>query len=447
MTRLDRSRLGHVGLVIALLATGQPPGAAADEGPPLQLRIEAERGPHYVGQGIELGVAVTGRDERPVLELPPLRDARILSAGNSVRAVSSSSIGRLETGENLFLTRLRVIPAKAGPLEIPAIVARLGERVGKTQAIRLKVEPVPAEGRPATFLGGVGDFRVEATASAASVRLGQPITLRIAIQGPAAWGSRLAPDLSKLAELTVAPRVEELPQENVDDPPSRVFAYRIRPTKPGDAVLPPVAVSAFDPGSGRYFTKVTRSLPFHAVAVPVLESTAVESRVEPRAGGGLTRFMVLLAAVTGPVVVGLAVWLQRRREEAGRDLESRRSLARRGARSYASRLGSGDVPPADRFAAELMERLTAHASMASDRPAGALTPGEARAVFRSLTGSAEQSERAGRLVEWCDLALFSDREAVDGLAQARIEAAALFKELGRPRVGLPRFLGGRRSPR
>ena len=37
---------------------------------PLRVRIEAGEGPHYVGEGIELAVAVTGRDQRPKIDLP-----------------------------------------------------------------------------------------------------------------------------------------------------------------------------------------------------------------------------------------------------------------------------------------------------------------------------------------------------------------------------------------
>ena len=135
---------------------------------------------------------------------------------------------------------------------------------------------MPPEGRPAAFLGGVGDFSVEADVSPATVRVGQELTYRITVTGPAAWGMTARPDLSRLERLAIAPRIEALPDETIHEPPSRTFVTRLRPTRPGDAVLPPVVIAAFDPETLRYFSKATKGLAVKAVAVPAFDPRSLD---------------------------------------------------------------------------------------------------------------------------------------------------------------------------
>ena len=93
------------------------------------------------------------------------------------------------TGRNVFLTRLRLVPHQAGPLLVPPVEAHFDGQSGKSKAITLVVEPVPLEDRPAQFLGGVGEFSLDAAVVPATIRLGQELIYRITIKGPAAWGS------------------------------------------------------------------------------------------------------------------------------------------------------------------------------------------------------------------------------------------------------------------
>ena len=182
---------------------------------------------------------VLGRDQRPKIELPRLSHAEIWIAGTSFKPVSATGIGSLESSDNLFITRLRIVPHRSGPLEIPPVLARIDDRSGRSKPLRLTIEPVPLEGRPAGFLGGVGEFSVQATALPASVRVGQELIYRIAIKGPAAWGSTLRPDLGRFDRIPLDLRVENLPDERTNEPPSMTFVYRIRPTRGGTEFYPP----------------------------------------------------------------------------------------------------------------------------------------------------------------------------------------------------------------
>ena len=109
---------------------------------------------------------------------------------------------------NLFVSRFRVVPRRAGTLEIPSIRARLGDRTGRSRPVRLSIKPVPAEGRPAEFLGGVGPFTLKAEAVPATVRVGQELEYRITVTGPAAWGMTDRPELKRFDRTGLGLRIE-----------------------------------------------------------------------------------------------------------------------------------------------------------------------------------------------------------------------------------------------
>ena len=179
-------------MVIVLAGYGLEPALGRPSDDALRVRLEAGRGPYYAGQGVEIAVLVLGREQRPKIELPHLNHADVWIAGTSFKPVSATGIGSLESSDNVYITRLRVVPRRAGWLEIPAVAAEIDGRSGRSAPLRLKIEPVPLEGRPAEFLGGVGEFTVQANASPATVRVGQEFIYRIEINGPAAWGIELA---------------------------------------------------------------------------------------------------------------------------------------------------------------------------------------------------------------------------------------------------------------
>ncbi len=266
-------------LVLMLGVPIEPASALAartQPGSPLRVRLEVGPGPYFQGQGVEFVALVLGRDQRPKIELPHPSHAEIWITGTSFKPVSASGIGSLESSDNLYITRLRMVPHRSGPLEISPILARIDDRSGRSKPLRLTIEPVPLEGRPAGFLGGVGEFSVQASALPASVRVGQELIYRIAIKGPAAWGSTLRPDLGRFDRIPLDLRVENLPDERTNEPPSMTFAYRIRPTRAGSGVLPPVSIAAFDPRSMRYLTKVSQGVPIRAAAVPTFDPSTLK---------------------------------------------------------------------------------------------------------------------------------------------------------------------------
>ena len=177
--------------------------------------------------------------------------------------------------EYQYVVKFRVLPVRAGPLEIPPIAAKIEGRSGRSQPKRLLIKPVPVPGRPAEFLGGVGRFNLSAEASPKTVRVGQELDFRIKVTGPAAWGMSGPLDLARYERPELGLRITAGPDQTSDEPPVRTFVYRLRPTRGGDIVLPPVSIASFDPALARYVTHVTAGVPIRVVAVPSFDPTTI----------------------------------------------------------------------------------------------------------------------------------------------------------------------------
>jgi len=378
--------------ILSLLASADD----ADDGP-LRVRVQLAPGTHYVGESLTLTVSVAAEAERPKLTIPRTADAEITLVETDLRPISASGIGDVVETRNLFRYHYRLLAKRSGTLEVPPVTARLGDRSGSTGPLRFKVKDPPIEQRPKEFLGGVGTFDLKAEADPSAVRLGQTLEYRIRLTGPAARSSRNGPALSRLSDLPTRPEVEALEPELVADPPSRVFRYRIRPTRAGDVVLPPVAIAAFDPRIARYVTKVTQGVPIRVADVPTFTSADLQYGPPPepdavRRSNAQTR--------SGYVGLGLIV--------AAVVLLCRLAFARRlrvsRARAAAARRAR-DLPadgPSEEVARWIAEGLVEYLGLTLGRPAGALTPREAEEGIGAATAEYDLAVQSGRLVELCD---------------------------------------------
>ena len=338
LSPLVRSLATRTSVSKPTLQYGQPQlfSTPGQDTAPLRIRVESKAGPYFVGQGIELTVEVAAGDRRPTLELPRLSQAELQITGTSFQPISSTEIGPVRVGANLYITQLRVVARRAGTLELPPILARLDGQTGRSPARRLVIEPVPLAGRPAAFLGGVGAFSLQARVEPTSVRAGQEFLYRIEIHGPAAWGSISRPDLSRVERLPLAPRIEPLPDEYTSNPPSRTFAFRIRPTRAGVAILPPTTIAAFDPDSRRYFTRATEGLPIKAIAVAPFDPGTVAYFASDldrnrRIAIAWTQGIGGLALILGSMLLALGLF---------RSQQNARPASRRAAQRFANRIGA-----------------------------------------------------------------------------------------------------------
>jgi hypothetical protein len=431
--------------------------AIGDERGAMPVRVEFASGPHFVGQAFEVRVAVAGASQRPQVEPPLIRDAEVWLIGTELKPISASGIGTVVSQSNLFISRFRVLPRRPGTLEIPAIRARIGSvGSGRSQPARVSIQPLLTTGRPAEFLGGVGRFAVRAEAVPNVVRVGQEMEFRVTVTGPAAWGMTDRPELMHYDRLPIGLHIEPKPDETTREPPSRTLVYRMRPTRAGEAVLPPVAIAAFDPGLRRYLTHVTAGVPVRAVAVAAfdprtLDAADTEGDVGPSTGvvvAAWTLATLLLLAVTAWLAWVRRLWSPRspHGEAVARRYAARLARSLRSSRWILARLGrtddSGAVtsvvphPMGQDAARRVSVALTRYLELGIGRPPGALTPEEARQGVAHCSGSDELGARAAALAARCDGILYRDAPAarLDDPHALIDDARGLFAALGRVKV-------------
>jgi hypothetical protein len=384
--------------------------AAGQAGGSIEGSVRVVGGPpYYVGQAIEVRVGSAGGVEPPKVTAPrPTQGTLTYLTGRSTLA-GASRIGDVTDERYSHVFRYRLVPTRAGVLEVPPFLLRQGERRGRTGPLRLRVLALPAAGRTASFLGGVGEVAVRAEAEPGSVRAGQTLEFRLVLEGPGARGATGRPAL----RLPGSVRIEDLPDDAQAAPPRRAIRYRLRPLEAGDLVVPPVLVSAFEPATGRYVTRASAGIKVRVVDVPRFDPGSVTGDQSTVIGDSSPYFWMFGIAALAASLLGLgAVVLARRRR---RRAVSLRALAA----GAAGRIGAMAGSDRRLLASAIMDELAGYLAASVGRPAGAITPGEASGF---LGGD------AASLVEACDRARFSAAGGAAGEDLAGL-AVGLFGQL------------------
>jgi len=410
--------------------SGDPP---PDPGPRLKIDVSMRPGRVLVGEAVDLVVTVEAGPGPVVVETPAV-------AGADLTPISET--GQATDDRRVF--RFRLVARRPGRLRVPPIVAWAGGLSGRAEALEIRASPLPAEARPPGFLGGVGEFSVEASADPTRVRVGQLVDYTITVRGPASAGIDRPPALERLARLAVEPRIERRPDQIVFDPPSQTFAYRLRPQLPGSATIPPVTVSMFDPRLGRYVTRATAGIPLRVLDAPRLDlATVRDPDPTPSRSVSIPVVGAVVAATALTSAVGAAVvWAGRRRADTPVAL-------RRLGRDLARRLDAAGQADAEAQGRILEAGLISLFALKTGRPGGALTPDEAEAEAVRATGSDDLAAGARAILTRCDRARY-DGPGVGDRPDPTLKAdgLAFFAELVVAAGRHPRtFAGGERRTR
>lgn len=169
--------------------------------------------------------------------------------------------------------------------------------VARSEPIKLRVNELPAEGRPSDFSGLVGRFSLSASLSPQTVKLGELLTLTARVSGIGNIRRAKAPEFlaegaSGAAPLHAAFKVSDPEEESkvtVSDSGvsgEKVFRFPLRPQKSGDLAIPALGLSYFDSEAGAY--KVLKAGPFRVrvESNPEIEGARVVAGTA-RSGGTL----------------------------------------------------------------------------------------------------------------------------------------------------------------
>jgi hypothetical protein len=148
--------------------------------------------------------------------------------------------------------------------------------------VEVREVPVP---RPATFCGGIGDYRIDASASPTALRVGDPLTLRLDIERGSTGGSLdliSAPDLAAYPQVAADFEILDKNPTGRKEGNVKRFEYALRPKRAGVGV-PLLAVSVFSPETENFTEIATKPI---ALAVSVASRVGSTEVVGSLVGSG-----------------------------------------------------------------------------------------------------------------------------------------------------------------
>jgi hypothetical protein len=153
------------------------------------------------------------------------------------------------------------------------------KQVVKSQDVKLKVLPLPTEGKPAHFSGAVGDFSISATATPNELSVGDPLAVDITIDGSGNFDALNPPSLMPPDGWKAYPprryNVDGPIDPNLTPTVQRRIGYSMVfvPEKV-QAELPPFELSYFSPSQKKYVAARTAPIPLRIKPGAVLAAAA-----------------------------------------------------------------------------------------------------------------------------------------------------------------------------
>ncbi|MFI5396251.1 MAG: BatD family protein [Candidatus Binatia bacterium] len=324
--------------------------------------------------------------------------------------------------------------------------------------VTLNVLPLPEEGKPAGFSGAVGNFTLEVSAAPTELTAGDPVTLRMTLNGSGNLADAGAPELAN----TDGFRTYETHGGKAADGGAggttiaKSFEEVLIPNDAGVRAIPPVRFSYFDPQARGYETLLSEPIalvvrpPRNAPHSEVFAGGAAP-RINPEEKlgrdivyikddpGGLSSrsaswyggLAFLLWQPVPLLLFGAAVWYDRRRQRLSGDLRYARfsragKHARRGFGLAEQALASGQ--PAvfyDALSRTMQEYLAAKL----DLPPGAI---DADAVAHRGVPQ-DCAERLAELFTICEQMRFAPSSSNGDMRGALSLAQAIVRRLERQR--------------
>ena len=139
--------------------------------------------------------------------------------------------------------------------------------------LTVDVRDVPSP-RPASFCGGIGTYRIAASANPTTLRVGDPLTLTLEIEREPGSGSLeliAAPDLATNAQLAESFDIIDRNPTGRTAGQVKRFAYALRPRRPGVGI-PPLSMTLFDPDTEKFKEVATSPIPLQVTEAGRVEA-------------------------------------------------------------------------------------------------------------------------------------------------------------------------------
>lgn len=185
-------------------------------------------------------------------------------------AVTASKPGDIRVGPaEVDLTLLTATPGRPGNVfddffGPPRNAKRL---TVKGEGKVLKVTQPPIAGRPPGYAGVVGQYRMSATVHPTRVNVGDPVTVRVTVEGQGGIERMELPPWPETASLRVYPGTNGFaPADALGLSGTRTLEYVVVPERAGKVRLPVPSLVSFDPATRDYKTATAGELVLDVLA-------------------------------------------------------------------------------------------------------------------------------------------------------------------------------------
>lgn len=142
------------------------------------------------------------------------------------------------------------------------------EILAESEPAVITIEALPEEGKPESFNGAIGEFKATASADVTDLAEGDPITLRIQIEGEGNFSQMGPPDFpTNDAFKTYPPRVVDEQLDTQGYSGNKQFEYVVIPLSAEITAVPEIPFSYFNPITGSYSKMNTPPIPVSIKAV------------------------------------------------------------------------------------------------------------------------------------------------------------------------------------
>jgi hypothetical protein len=139
---------------------------------------------------------------------------------------------------------------------------------GEAEAVEIEIKPLPADGRPASFTGAVGQFQFAGEGSPSQVKIGEPVTMRLSVSGEGNFDRVQAPGLVDAAGWQAYEARENFePGNELKTTGTKTFEIPVIPEK-AHRTMPVFEFAYFDPAKGSYVALRNSADPLHVDGAP-----------------------------------------------------------------------------------------------------------------------------------------------------------------------------------
>jgi hypothetical protein len=428
----------------------------------LFLKATLDKQKVYVGEQVTLSVYIFSRVDLSSVDgvtMPKLDGFWSEDMDSPTQLSPEPKVINGVSYRSYLLKRKALFPVKPGDVAIDPVQADIAagrlfatSRVRRrSNALALEVKPLPPGGPKNFSSANVGKWRLSTEVSQTQVALGQPVTLKVKLEGKGNLRHITpppvqAPPTIKVYDPTTTDRAS---QSNAVWGGQKVQEYLLIAQQTGTFTLPGLTMTYFDPSTGRY--EETRTDPITLTITPGQGGAPVGSNpaaLDPSQknkleAGGLrplrhratfsqpgeplwkrSFFLPLTAApVLAWVGLGLIGWARRTRK--GEDPEARKKRQAKAARARLSAaeklLAQGS---ADAFYSEVERALHTFLEAKLGSPVVGLTR-DSLAVMMKAKGVAEPKQRSVlHVLEACEVGRFAPGGASATSREGLLEQAA-----------------------